>query len=79
MMAVACADGVTPLDLDTESWAGRYNTAHPYTDIENEMIKQALQATGGEHQDLNGADQASQELKSTNTTSPVKGFAGYPR
>jgi hypothetical protein len=80
MMAVACADGSgAPLDLDTESWAGRYNTAHPYTDEEAAMIKQALQATGSEHHDLNHGDNRSQELKSTNTQSPVKGFGGYPR
>ena len=34
MMATACADGTTPLDIDAESWSGRYNTAHPYTKIE---------------------------------------------
>jgi hypothetical protein len=80
MMAVASADGSgAPLDLDTESWAGRYNTAHPYTDEEAAMIKQALQATGSEQHDLNHGDNRSQELPSTNTQSPVKGFAGYPR
>lgn len=80
MMAVASADGSgTPLDLDTESWAGRYNTAHPYTDEEAAMIKQALQATGSEHHDLNDGDNRSLELPSTNTASPVQAFKGYPR
>ena len=80
MMAAACADGSSaPLDLDTESWAGRYNTAHPYTDEEAAMVKQALQATGSEHHDLNHGDNRSQELPGTNIQSPVKGFRGYPR
>ena len=80
MMAVACADGTgSPLDIDTESWAGRYNTAHPYTDEEEAMLKQALQATGSETHDLNSGDNRSQELKSTYTASPVKAFKGYPR
>lgn len=80
MMAVATADGTNaPLDLDTESWAGRYNTAHPYTDEEAAMIKQALRATGSEHHDLNHGDNRSQEVKSTNTESPVVAFKGYPR
>jgi hypothetical protein len=80
MMAIATADGTgAPLDLDTESWAGRYNTAHPYTDEEANMLKQALQATGSEQHDLNHGDNRSQELPGTNTTSPVKGFRGYPR
>lgn len=79
MMAAACSDGTTPLDLDTESWVGRYNTAHPYTDIENKMIQQAFKATGSEHQDLNSGDLKSSEVESTNKTSPVKSFKGYPR
>ena len=80
MMAVACADGTgSPLDLDTESWSGRYNTAHPYTDEEAAMLKQALQATGSETHDLNSGDNRSQELKSTYTSSPIKAFKGYPR
>jgi hypothetical protein len=80
MMAVACADGSgMPLNLDTESWAGRFNTAHPYTDEEAVMMKQALQATGSETHDLNHGDNRSQELKSTQVDSPVKAFKGYPR
>ena len=80
MMAVAMADvSGKPLDLDTESWAGRYNTAHPYTDEEAVMLKQALEATGSEAYDLNNGDNDSQEVESTNTHSPVVAFKGYPR
>lgn len=79
MMAVACSDGTTPLNLDTESWAGRYNTAHPYTDVEHAMLNQALKATGCEHHDLNHGDLESQELDGVNTDSPVVAFKGYAR
>jgi len=80
MMAVAMADGSgKPLDLDTESWSGRYNTAHPYTDEEAAMLKQALQATGSETYDLNAGDNRSQEVESTHVHSPVVAFKGYPR
>jgi hypothetical protein len=43
------------------------------------MLKQALKATGSEHHDLNHGDNESQETESTNKTSPVKAFKGYPR
>ena len=80
MMAAACADGSSaPLNLDTESWAGKFNTAHPYTDEEAAMLKQALKATGSEHYDLNHGDNRSQEVESTNTASPITSFKGYPR
>jgi hypothetical protein len=80
MMAVATADGSgKPLELDSESWAGRYNTAHPYTDEEAAMLKQALRATGSETHDLNAGDNRSQEVESTHVESPVVAFKGYPR
>jgi len=79
MMATACADGVTPLALDAETWSGRFNTAHPYTDIESKMLKQAYKAVGSEMHDLNHGDDRSQELPGTNTQSTVKPFKGYKR
>jgi hypothetical protein len=79
MMAAACTDGhLTPV-LNAESWSGRYNTAHPYTDIEHEMMKKAFKAVGSDAQDLNKGDLSSQEMDSVNRTSPVTGFKGYPR
>ncbi len=79
MMAAAMSDGETPIHMDGESWAGRYNTAHPYTEVEQRMLKQAYKACGSEWEDINHGDLDSEELKSTNTTSPIKGFRGYPR
>lgn len=78
MMAAACADGTDgPLDMDAASWVGKYNTAHPYTDEEAKMMKQAFKAVGSETHDMNHGDNRSQELESTNKTSPVQGFKGY--
>lgn len=77
MMAAAKADGVSPIEMDSETWSGRYNTAHPYTDIEAAMLKQALKAVGSESHDLNHGDNRSLELDSTNKTSPIIGFKGF--
>jgi hypothetical protein len=79
MMAAACTDGTFVPKIDHESWAGRYNVAMPYTDVEQDMIEQAFQAVGSEYEDLNHGDLRSQELTSTNKQSPVQGFKGYPR
>ena len=80
MMAVACADGSdAPIDMDAASWVGKYNTAHPYTDEEAQMMKQAFKAVGSEIHDLNHGDNRSQEPTDTNKDSPVNAFKGYPR
>jgi hypothetical protein len=78
MMAVACADGTdTPVEIDSESWVGKNRTAHPYTQTEQNMLKQAFKAAGAEWKDLNSGDLDSDEVKSTNTQSPVQGFGGF--
>ena len=79
MMATACADGTTPIELDAETWSGRYNTAHPYTEIEAKMLKQAYKAVGSDVKDLNNGDLRSQETPGTNTQSLVVPFKGYKR
>ena len=79
MMAVACADGINPIVMDAETWSGRYNTAHPYTDEESKMLKQAYQAVGSDMEDLNHGDDTSEELPDTNTQSIAKPFKGYKR
>ena len=71
MMAAACAGGKDPIDVDPESWIGRYNVATPYTPEEQDMLEQAFAAIGSEWHDLNKGDYNSEELKSTGTTSPV--------
>lgn len=77
MMATACSDGTTPLAVDAETWSGRYNTAHPYTQVEADMLKQAYKAVGSESHDLNHGDNQSKELDTTNAVSPVLGFKGF--
>lgn len=77
MMAVASADGIEKPVLDGESWVGKRNTAHPYTEVEQRMLKHAYQAAGIPHKDLNNGDVKSQELASTNIKSPIKPFKGW--
>jgi hypothetical protein len=79
MMAVACSDGVNPIDINQESWSGKNNTAHPYTKEEQAMLKLAYKAAGITYKDLNNGDLNSEELSSTNTQSTVKPFKGYKR
>jgi hypothetical protein len=79
MMAVASTDGTFVPNIDQESWVGRNNIATPYTKEEQEKLEKAFQAIGSKYEDLNRGDFASQETKTTNTQSPVKGFKGYPR
>ena len=79
MMAVASTDGTFVPDMDGESWAGKFNTAHAYTDIEHDMLKQAYKAAGIKYKDLNNGDNESQELDSTQIQSPIKPFKGYKK
>ena len=79
MMAVACSDGVNPIEMNSESWSGKNNTAHPYTKEEQDMLKLAYKAAGITYKDLNKGDLESEELGSTNTQSTVKPFKGYKR
>ena len=78
MMAVAMADGTdAAIDMDEKSWVGKKRSAHPYTEVEQQMLKQAFKAAGASWKDLNNGDLDSEEVKSTNTQSPVKAFRGY--
>jgi hypothetical protein len=80
MMAVAMADGTNkPIDMDAKSWLGKKRSAHPYTKVEQNMLKQAFKAAGADWKDLNNGDMDSEEHPAVNTTSPVVSFKGYPR
>jgi hypothetical protein len=79
MMAVAATDGKTMPDMDSESWAGKFNTAHAYTEEEANMLKQAYKAAGVHFKDLNKGDNDSKELDSANKISPIKPFKGYKK
>jgi hypothetical protein len=79
MMAAAMTDGTNVPDIDKESWAGKNNTAHPYTYIEQEMLEKAYEAAGIPYIDLNAGDLESKELDSTQKNSPIKPFKGYKK
>jgi len=79
MMAVATTDGTFAPELDQESWAGKYNTAHDYTETEADMLKAAYKSAGIKYKDLNNGDMDSKELDSTNIKSPIKPFKGYKK
>ena len=71
MMAVACADGSDKkLDVPDSSWAEKYNTYHPYSEVEVNMIKQALKTIPSIGEEL-VSDHRSYEPQDTYTTSPV--------
>jgi hypothetical protein len=83
MMAAACHDGktknaVSKDKMDPASWVEKYNTAHPYTEEENNMIHGALKTIGADHHEVIG-DRRSLEHPDTHKVSPVRGFKGYPR
>jgi hypothetical protein len=79
MMAAASTDGTFVPDIDQESWVGRHNIATPYTKQEQDKLEKAFKAIGSDYEDLNHGDYYSQEVESTNKTSPIQGFKGYPR
>jgi hypothetical protein len=70
-MAVAGANGKDPIEMNGKSWAGTIKTTHPYSQEEQEMLKQAYKVVGANYQDVNKGDMESQELDSTYTVSPV--------
>ena len=79
MMAAASTDGTFIPDIDSESWAGRYDVAAPYTQQESDMLMMAYKAAGSDYHDLNKGDLDSKEVAGTNTQSTVKPFKGYKR
>ena len=81
MQIVAGADGKTMPKIPKESWAGKNNTAHPYTKEESNMLKHAYKAYGAEWDDVlspNG-EEKSLEPDDIHKISPVKAFKGYGR
>jgi hypothetical protein len=79
MMAAACSDGINPIKMDAESWAGKHNSAHAYTEEEQNMLKLAYKAARLEYKDLNNGNLNSEEMTAVNKVSPVQGFKGYAR
>ena len=51
MMAMAMHDGKDkkPVDMADSSWVEKYNTAHPYTDEEHNMVAGAMKTIPTDH------------------------------
>ena len=79
-MALACADGlsINAVDMDGTSWIDKFNTLHPYTEQEENMVFQALATIPSEHQQVS-AKSRSEEPGYVYKDSPIEGFKGYPR
>lgn len=77
-MAMASADGKSkkPVDMDSASWVEKYNTIHPYTEEEHNMLHQAMKTVPTEHQ-ATVPFSKSMELDSTNKNSPIKPRKDY--
>lgn len=80
MMAAAKADGRSKkaVDMDEASWVEKYNTAHPYTEEEHNMLHQAMSTIPTEHKEVVPWSKSA-ETDDTHKTSPVVGFKGYDR
>jgi len=71
-MAMASADGKDkkPVQMDSASWVEKFNTVHPYTEAEHNMLHQAMNTVPTEHQEVVPFSK-SMELDSTNKNSPI--------
>jgi hypothetical protein len=81
MMAMAMHDGkdkkAIPRDkMDPASWVEKYNTAHPYTDEESNMIQGAMKTIGSDTHHVI-SDHRSKEHPEIHKVSPVSAFKGY--
>lgn len=77
-MAMASADGkdTKPVEMDSESWVEKYNTVHPYTEAEHNMLHQAMNTIPTEHATVVPFSK-SMEMDCTNKSSPVKPRRDY--
>lgn len=72
MMAMAMADGKStgPVDSASESWVEKYNTHHPYTKEEDNMLRAAFATVPSDVKHLSKWGKSA-EPKGTNTVSTV--------
>ena len=78
-MAMAGADGKStkkPEGVDGASWVEKYNTIHPYTKEEDNMVLQAMKVVPSDEKHA-VSDHHSREHHDTYKTSPVAGFKGW--
>lgn len=79
MMLLAGTDGKNHTHASPQSWAGKNNTAHPYTVEELKMLKHVYALANIEWDDViaQNSSNKSTELDDTNKRSPVNSFKGY--
>ena len=67
--------------VDKESWVGKNNTAHPYTNLEGEMLKHAYKIAGIEWDDALKPNPTQKSMENPDikktSISPVVPFKGY--
>lgn len=74
-MAMAMADGKSKkaVDMDSASWIEKYNTMHPYTQEEHNMIHSAMKTIPTDHKTVSD-DSKSRENDDTHKVSPVSNW-----
>lgn len=77
-MAMAMSDGKSTkaVKMNVAGPTEKYNSYHPYTDEEHNMIQSALKTIPSEHHKMAKRGKSS-EPDDTHKVSPVTGFAGY--
>lgn len=72
LMAAAMADGQSPspVDMDSASWAEKYNTMHPYTKEEDMMFRSAMNTVPTDKKKVTPWSK-SKETDTVSTVSPV--------
>ena len=79
-MAMAMADGKDhkPVDMDASSWTEKYNTIHPYTEAEENMVHQAMATVPTDHKVISRSNRSA-EPDHVHKVSPISSFKGYER
>ena len=79
-MAMAMADGKSTkaVKMNSAGPSEKFNTVHPYTDEEHNMVQSALNTIPSEHHTNNKRSKSS-EPDDTHKTSPVLGFSGFKK
>jgi hypothetical protein len=77
-MAMAMADGKSTkkIKMDIASPTEKFNSIHPYTDEEHNMVQAALNTIPSEHHRMAKRGKSS-EPDDTHKISPITGFTGF--
>jgi len=77
-MAMAMADGKSTkaVKMDSAGPTEKYNTIHPYTDEEHNMVQSALKTVPSDAH-TNNKRSKSKEPDDTHKVSPIQGFKGF--